>query len=55
MVQALLAAKEERYADYDRRVFERCWNEAFETRARTVPSAGSRILYYGEPKTPGRG
>ena len=55
MVQALLAAKEERYADYDRRVFERCWNEAFETRARTVLSTGSRILYYGEPKAPGRG
>ena len=42
-------------ADYERRVFERCWGEAFETRARTVLSAGSRIPYYGERKAPGRG
>ena len=54
MVQALLNAKSERYPDYDRRVFERCWSEAFETRARMVLGSGRRILYYGEPKVCGR-
>ena len=50
MVRALLDAKDERYDDYDRRVFERCLSEAFETKARKVLSSGTRILYYAEPK-----
>ena len=53
MVRALLDAKEERYADYDRRVFERRLQEAFETKARKVLSSGTRILYYAEPKACG--
>ena len=53
MVRALLDAREERYADYDRRVFERCLEEAFETKARKVLSSGTRILYYAEPKACG--
>lgn len=53
MVRALLDAKEERYADYDRRVFERCLQEAFDTKARKVLSSGTRILYYAEPKACG--
>ena len=53
MVRALLDAGEERYADYDRRVFERCLEEAFETKARKVLSSGTRILYYAEPKACG--
>ena len=53
MVRALLDAKDERYDDYDRRVFERCLGEAFETKARKVLSSGTRILYYAEPKACG--
>ena len=53
MVRALLDRKEERYADYDRPGFERCFGEAFETRARKVLASGTRILYYGEPKACG--
>ena len=41
MVRALLDAREERYADYDRRVFERCLQEAFETKARKVLRLGN--------------
>ena len=53
MVRALLRRKEERYADYDRLGFERCFGEAFETGARKVLGSGTRILYYGEPKACG--
>lgn len=53
MVRALLDARAEPCADYDRRVFERCLEEAFETKARKALGSGTRILYYAEPRTCG--
>ncbi len=51
MVQTLLRHKDDHYADYETAYFERCLSAAFTIRERHLLASGTRILYYGEPKT----
>lgn len=51
MVQTLLRHKAEHYPDYDVGYFEQCLAALFDIVERQPLAAGTRILYYGQPKT----
>lgn len=51
MVQTLLRHKADHYTDYDLEYFERCLTDAFTVNERQPLASGTRILYYGQPKT----
>lgn len=51
MVQTLLRHKEDHYADYETGYFEQCISAAFTVVERQPLASGTRILYYGQPKT----
>ncbi len=51
MVQTLLRRKDDHHADYETAYFERCLSAAFAIRERQALASGTRILYYGQPKT----
>ena len=51
MVQTLLRHKADHYTDYDLEYFERCLSAAFTVNERQPLASGTRILYYGQPRT----
>lgn len=51
MVQTLLRHKDDHYADYETAYFEQCLSAAFGVIERQPLASGTRILYYGQPKT----
>ena len=51
MVQTLLRHKDDHYADYETAYFEQCVSAAFTVIERQPLASGTRILYYGQPKT----
>ena len=51
MVRTLLRHKDDHYTDYTLAYFEQCVSAAFEIIERQPLASGTRILYYGRPKT----
>lgn len=51
MVQTLLRHKADHYTDYDLGYFERCLADVCTVTERQPLASGTRILYYGQPKT----
>ncbi len=51
MVRTLLRHKADHYTDYDLEYFERCLADIFTVNERQPLASGTRILYYGQPKT----
>ena len=51
MVQTLLRHKDDHYTDYETPYFEQCLSAAFEIIERQQLASGTRILYYGQPKS----
>ena len=50
-VQRLLAAKrDDMHADYERDVFERALNDAFEIERSETLAGGTRVLYFARPR-----
>ena len=50
-MQRLLAAKrDDMHADYERDVFERALNDAFEIERSETLAGGTRVLYFARPR-----
>jgi len=50
MVKTLLRNKEDNYADYEIKYFERCLSKSFDVNRQVVLPSGTRILYYAKAK-----